>query len=132
MIKDFEIMAPVGSRESLAAAIQAGADSIYFGIENLNMRSRSASAFTIDDLREIAGVCNDHGMKSYLTVNVIIYDNDMEQMRTIVRAAKEAGISAQVSNGTISINTYVIATIVEQPGYAASGAQTVTLKKVEE
>ena len=80
-------MAPVGSRESLAAAIQAGADSIYFGIENLNMRSRSASAFTIDDLREIAGVCNDHGMKSYLTVNVIIYDNDMEQMRTIVRAA---------------------------------------------
>jgi collagenase. Unknown type peptidase. MEROPS family U32 len=104
MIKDFEIMAPVGSRESLAAAIQAGADSIYFGIENLNMRSRSASAFTIDDLREIAGVCNDHGMKSYLTVNVIIYDNDMEQMRTIVRAAKEAGISAVIASDVSVMN----------------------------
>jgi putative protease len=104
MIKDFEIMAPVGSRESLSAAIQAGADSIYFGIENLNMRSRSASAFTIDDLREIAGVCNDHGMKSYLTVNVIIYDNDMEQMRTIVRAAKEAGISAVIASDVSVMN----------------------------
>ena len=97
-------MAPVGSRESLAAAIQAGADSIYFGIENLNMRSRSASAFTIDNLREIAGVCNDHGMKSYLTVNVIIYDNDMEQMRTIVRAAKEAGISAVIASDVSVMN----------------------------
>ncbi len=97
-------MAPVGSRESLAAAIQAGADSIYFGIENLNMRSRSASAFTIDDLREIAGVCNDHGMKSYLTVNVIIYDNDMEQMRIIVRAAKEAGISAVIASDVSVMN----------------------------
>ena len=97
-------MAPVGSRESLAAAIQAGADSIYFGIENLNMRSRSASAFTIDDLREIASVCNNHGMKSYLTVNVIIYDNDMEQMRTIVRAAKEAGISAVIASDVSVMN----------------------------
>ena len=65
-------MAPVGSRESLAAAIQAGADSIYFGIENLNMRARSANTFTIDDLREIARTCDEHGMKSYLTVNTII------------------------------------------------------------
>ena len=97
-------MAPVGSRESLSAAIQAGADSIYFGIENLNMRSRSASAFTKEDLREIAGVCNDHGMKSYLTVNVIIYDNDMEQMRTIVRAAKEAGISAVIASDVSVMN----------------------------
>ena len=65
-ITDFEIMAPVGSRESLAAAIQAGADSIYFGIENLNMRARSANTFTIDDLREIAQTCDEHGMKSCL------------------------------------------------------------------
>ena len=65
-IKDFEIMAPVGSRESLAAALHAGADSIYFGIESLNMRARSASTFTIDDLREIAKVCDEHGVKSYL------------------------------------------------------------------
>lgn len=96
--KDFEIMAPVGSRESLAAAIQAGADSIYFGIENLNMRARSASPFTIDDLREIARTCDEHGMKSYLTVNTIIYDQDIPLMRTIVDAAKEAGISAIIAS----------------------------------
>ena len=75
--KDFEIMAPVGSRESLAAAINAGADSIYFGIENLNMRARSANTFSIDDLREIAATCDEHGVKSYLTVNTIIYDEDI-------------------------------------------------------
>ena len=96
-LKDFEIMAPVGSRESLAAAIQAGADSIYFGIENLNMRARSANTFTIDDLREIARTCDEHGMKSYLTVNTIIYDKDIPLMHTIVDAAKEAGISAVIA-----------------------------------
>ena len=90
-------MAPVGSRESLAAAIQAGADSIYFGIENLNMRARSANTFTINDLREIAQTCDEHGMKSYLTVNTIIYDNDISLMRTIVDAAKAAGISAVIA-----------------------------------
>lgn len=96
-LNDFEIMAPVGSRESLAAAIRGGADSIYFGIANLNMRARSANTFTIDDLREIARTCDEHGMKSYLTVNTIIYDNDLELMRTIVDAAKEAGISAVIA-----------------------------------
>ena len=95
--KDFEIMAPVGSRESLAAAIQAGADSIYFGIENLNMRARSANTFSIDDLREIAATCDEHGVKSYLTVNTIIYDEDIALMRTIVDAAHEAGISAVIA-----------------------------------
>ena len=96
-IKDFEIMAPVGSRESLAAAIQAGADSIYFGIESLNMRARSASTFTVNDLREIAQICDKHGIKSYLTINTIIYDEDIALMRTIVDAAKEAGISAVIA-----------------------------------
>ena len=95
--KDFEIMAPVGSRESLAAAIHAGADSIYFGIENLNMRARSANTFSIDDLREIAATCDEHGVKSYLTVNTIIYDEDIALMRTIVDAAHEAGISAVIA-----------------------------------
>ena len=95
--KDFEIMAPVGSRESLAAAINAGADSIYFGIENLNMRARSANTFSIDDLREIAATCDEHGIKSYLTINTIIYDEDMALMRTIVDAAYEAGISAVIA-----------------------------------
>lgn len=96
-IKDFEIMAPVGSRESLAAALHAGADSIYFGIESLNMRARSASTFTIDDLREIAKICDEHGVKSYLTINTIIYDEDIALMRKIVDAAKEAGISAVIA-----------------------------------
>lgn len=96
-IKEFEVMAPVGSRESLAAAIQAGADSIYFGIENLNMRARSANTFTIEDLKEIARTCDEHGMKSYLTVNTIIYDNDLTLMRKIVDAVKEAGISAVIA-----------------------------------
>ena len=90
-------MAPVGSRESLAAAINAGADSIYFGIENLNMRARSASTFSIDDLREIAATCDKHGVKSYLTINTIIYDEDIALMRTIVDAAHEAGISAVIA-----------------------------------
>ncbi len=96
-IKDFEIMAPVGSRESLAAAIQGGADSIYFGIENLNMRARSSNSFTVHDLKEITRICSENGLKSYLTVNTIIYDNDINLMHTIVDAAKKAGISAIIA-----------------------------------
>lgn len=95
---DFEIMAPVGSRESLAAAIQAGANSIYFGIGQLNMRSHSANHFDINDLHEIAEMCKAHGIKTYLTVNTIIYDEDMEAMRQIVDAAKAADISAVIAS----------------------------------
>ena len=73
----YEVMAPVGSRESLAAALKAGADSIYFGIESLNMRAHSASRFTIKDLHEIAQRCDELGVKSYLTVNTIIYGEDL-------------------------------------------------------
>jgi putative protease len=91
-------MAPVGSHESMAAAIQAGADSIYFGIERLNMRAHSASTFTIDDLRDIARQCDEHGMKSYLTVNTIIYGEDLPLMREIIDAAHEAGISAVIAS----------------------------------
>ncbi len=91
-------MAPVGSRESLAAAIKAGADSIYFGIENLNMRSHSASTFTINDLKEMAQICEDNGLKSYLTVNTIIYGEDLVLMRQIIDAAKEAKISAVIAS----------------------------------
>ncbi len=96
-INDFEIMAPVGSKESMAAALNAGADSVYFGIESLNMRARSANTFTIDDLREIAATCQERGVKSYLTINTIIYDEDLSLMRKIVDAAKEAGISAVIA-----------------------------------
>lgn len=95
---NFEIMAPVGSPESLAAALRAGADSIYFGIEHLNMRAHSASTFTIDDLQRIARKCRTFGVKSYLTVNTIIYDDDIVLMRQILDAAKAAGISAIIAS----------------------------------
>ena len=95
---DFEIMAPVGSPESFSAALKAGADSIYFGIESLNMRSHSASHFTIDDLHRMADECAQHGVKSYLTVNTIIYGEDLPLMRRICLAAKEAGISAVIAS----------------------------------
>ena len=91
-------MAPVGSRESLAAALKAGADSIYFGVEALNMRAHSASHFTVDDLRDIARLCRDAGTKSYLTVNTIIYDEEIPLMRSICDAAREAGISAVIAS----------------------------------
>lgn len=104
-IEDFEIMAPVGSRESLAAAIQAGANSVYFGIGQLNMRSHSANHFTIDDLREIAATCNEHGIKTYLTVNTIIYGEDIQTMHDIVDAAHEAGISAVIASD-VAVMTY--------------------------
>ena len=103
-INDFEIMAPVGSRESLTAALQAGADSVYFGVEQLNMRSHSANHFTIDDLRDIAATCARHGVKSYLTVNTIIYDEDMKLMRQIVDAACQAGISAVIASDVAVMN----------------------------
>ena len=98
-------MAPVGSRESLAAAINAGADSIYFGIEKLNMRAHSASTFTIEDLREIAATCDAKGIKTYLTVNTIIYGEDIDQMHEIIDAAKEAGISAVIASD-VAVMTY--------------------------
>ena len=97
-ITQLEIMAPVGSRESLTAAIQAGANSVYFGIGQLNMRSHSANHFTIDDLREIAATCAEHNIKSYLTVNTIIYGEDLDTMHEIIDAAKEAQISAVIAS----------------------------------
>jgi len=93
----YEIMAPVGCYESLAAAIQAGAGSVYFGIQGLNMRSASANNFTIEDLQKIADLCREHDMKSYLTVNTIIYGEDLEKMRQIIDAASEAGITAIIA-----------------------------------
>lgn len=101
--KDFEIMAPVGSRESLAAALAAGADAVYFGIEGLNMRSRSSANFTADDMAEIAAICTERGVKTYLTVNTVIYDSDMETMRMIISRAKEAGISAIIASDMAAI-----------------------------
>lgn len=96
--EDFEIMSPAGSWESLAAAFQAGAGSIYFGVESLNMRSRSASRFTVDDLRQIAEDCERRGVKSYLTLNTVMYDEDIPLIREIVDAALEARISAVIAS----------------------------------
>jgi len=104
-LKDFEVMAPVGSRDSLAAAIKAGADSVYFGIGQLNMRSHSANHFTIDDLHEIAATCREHGIKTYLTVNTIIYGEDLSTMRQIIDAAKKAEITAVIASD-VAVMTY--------------------------
>ena len=101
--KNFEIMAPVGSWESLTAAWQGGADAIYFGIEGLNMRSKSSVNFTLDDLKTIAAWCHEHGLKSYLTVNTVVYDEDMDYMHKIVTAAREAHISAIIASDMATI-----------------------------
>lgn len=101
--KDLEIMAPVGSRESLAAALQAGADAIYFGVEGLNMRSRSSANFTLDDLREIAATCSAKGVKTYLTVNTVMYDDDIPLMQKIIDTAHQAGITAIIASDIAAI-----------------------------
>lgn len=100
---DIEIMAPAGSWESLHAAIQGGADSVYFGVEQLNMRARSSNNFTVEDLPEIAKICRDNGLKSYLTLNVVVFDDEEAVMRQIISAAKEAGISAVIATDQSAI-----------------------------
>lgn len=101
--KDFEIMAPVGSYESLAAALAAGTDAVYFGIEGLNMRSRSSANFTADDMRSIVEQCEARGVKTYLTVNTIVYDSDITLLHSIIDAAKAAGVSAIIASDIAAI-----------------------------
>ncbi len=101
---NIEIMAPVGSFESLAAAVQAKANSVYFGIEQLNMRAKSTNNFTTEDLKEIVNICNKNNIKSYLTVNTIIYDHDVNLMRQIVSTAKESGLSAIIVSDQAVMN----------------------------
>ena len=110
--EDFEIMAPVGSYESLQAAIQSGANSVYFGIEKLNMRSRSASNFSTEDLRKIVSICKENGIKSYLTVNTVIYNDDLELMKEIIDTAKEVGVSAIIA-ADVAAMTYAYSIGVE-------------------
>jgi len=102
--KDIEVMAPAGSYESLMAAIQGGADSVYFGVEQLNMRAASSNNFTIEDLRKIASICKENRIKSYLTVNVVVYDHEIEQMHKIIDAAVENGITAIIASDLSVIN----------------------------
>ncbi len=101
--KDFEIMAPVGSYESLYAALQGGADSVYFGVEGLNMRARSSANFTLDDLKNIVSICSEKGVKTYLTVNTVIYNNELEKMRKVIDCAGEAGVSAIIASDLAAI-----------------------------
>lgn len=100
---DIEIMAPAGSWESLAAAIQGGADSVYFGVEQLNMRARSSNNFSIEDLPRIARICSENNIKSYLTLNVVVYDNEQAVMREIIMSAFQAGITAVIATDQSAI-----------------------------
>ncbi len=102
--QDIEIMAPAGSYESLMAAIQGGADSVYFGVEQLNMRAASSINFTLDDLRNIVRICNENNIKSYLTVNVVVFDSEIEQMHKIIDSAAESGVSAIIASDLSVIN----------------------------
>jgi len=110
--EEFEIMAPVGSYESLHAAINAGADAVYFGVEGLNMRARSSVNFTLDDLHRIAAICRDAGVRSYLTVNTIIYDGELEKMRAVIDAVAASDISAIIASDIAAI-TYARSVGVE-------------------
>ncbi len=101
--EDFEIMAPAGSFESLMAAIQGGADSVYFGAGELNMRSRSSANFSVDDLGSIAKICRENGIKSYLTLNIVLFDEDLPEMRKMVDAAVNCGISAVIASDQAAI-----------------------------
>jgi len=101
--KDIELMAPAGSYESLQAAIQGGADSVYFGVENLNMRSRSSNNFTLEDLPEIVSIACKHNIKAYLALNTVIYDNEIDRIREIILKAKQAGINAIIASDQSAI-----------------------------
>ncbi|MCK9321381.1 MAG: U32 family peptidase, partial [Bacteroidales bacterium] len=96
--EDIEIMSPVGSYESLMGAIQGGANSVYFGVGELNMRSRSANNFTIDDLRNIVAIAQENNLRTYLTLNTIIYNEELDYMRKVVDAAKESNITAIIAS----------------------------------
>ena len=102
--KDFEIMAPAGSYESLMGAIQGGADSVYFGTGQLNMRAGSSNNFSLDDLRKIACICSENGLKSYLTVNVVVYDHEIPRMQEMIDAARDSGVSAIIASDLSAIN----------------------------
>lgn len=104
MKHSIELMSPAGSFESLMAAIKAGCNSVYFGIEQLNMRARAANNFTLEDLKKIASICNEHNIKSYLTLNTVLYDHDINLMKSIVNTAKESGVTAIIAADHAAMN----------------------------
>ena len=139
--KDINLMAPVGSFESLQAAIQGGADSIYFGIDKLNMRARSSINFNRNDLKKIVSVCQENGIDSYLTLNVVFYDNELSQMKEIVNFAKDSGIKAIIAsdqavisyarsvNMEVHISTQVNISNTEALKYYADFADVIVLAR---
>ncbi len=139
--RDVEIMAPVGSFESLMAAIQGGAGSVYFGVEHLNMRSRSSNNFTLDDLKKIVQIASEHGVKTYLTLNVEIFDGEIELMHEVVSTAKEAGVSAVIAadisviqyarsiNFEVHISTQVNITNIDAVKFYSNFADVVVLAR---
>jgi len=139
--REVEIMAPVGSYESLMAAIQGGAGSVYFGVEHLNMRSRSANNFSLDDLKKIVDIATSNKVKTYLTLNVEIFDNEAEQMNAVIDAAKKAGVSAVIAADIsvimyarsigleVHISTQVNITNVEAVKFYAQFADVVVLAR---
>lgn len=139
--EDIEIMAPVGSYESLMAAINAKANSIYFGASNLNMRARSSNNFDLNDVKKIVQICNENNVKSYLTVNTVLYDNDLKKIYQIIDVAKEAGISAIIAadispilyarqNGVeVHISTQCNITNVEAVKFYAQYADVIVLAR---
>ena len=139
--RDVEIMAPVGSYESLMAAIQGGAGSVYFGVEHLNMRSRSSNNFSLDDLRKIVKISSENGVKTYLTLNVEIFDGEISQMHGVLDAAKEAGVSAVIAadvsviqyarsiNLEVHISTQVNITNIEAVKFYSNFADVVVLAR---
>ena len=138
---DVEIMAPVGSYESLIAAIQAGAGSVYFGVEQLNMRARSSNNFSLEDLKKITEIAHSKGVKTYLTVNVVVFDTELDQLHGIIDAAKEAGISAIIASDIsaimyarqvgveVHISTQVNITNIEAVRFYAQFADVVVLAR---
>ncbi len=139
--KDIEIMAPVGSYESLAAAIAGGANAIYFGVEKLNMRSSSSFNFTLSDLEKIVEICNNNGVKSYLTVNCVLYDEDIETMQEVITCAKNSGVSAVIASDeaaiiyarkigvNVHISTQVNISNIESVAFYAQFADVVVLAR---
>jgi len=139
--EEIEIMAPVGSYESLIAAIQAGAGSVYFGVEQLNMRARSSNNFTLQDLKQIAETAHSHGVKTYLTVNVVVFDNEIAKLHEIIDAARDAGISAIIASDIsaimyarqvgveVHISTQVNITNIEAVRFYAQFADVVVLAR---
>ncbi len=139
--REVEIMAPVGSYESLMAAIQGGAGSVYFGVENLNMRSRSSNNFNLDDLRKIVNIATENKVKTYLTMNVEIFDGELDKMREVIDAAKEAGVSAVIAadisviqyarsiNLEVHVSTQVNITNIEAVKFYSNFADVVVLAR---